>query len=149
MKTKDSGRKTANARGSRSAPADNGGGANQAGNARPPRRTAGASTAYTTNYVDAAPQLRRTANPAIHLHQRTLLTPAGRRQREHTMLALIDVLLVARWVAKREAQRRALAAAHRQAAPLALAPSRAALEHDDDASGPQYRDPYGDRDLTD
>ncbi|WP_241019026.1 hypothetical protein [Paraburkholderia sp. Tr-20389] len=153
MKTNDSGRKTADARGSRSASAENGSGANLAGKTGRPRRTETASTAYAMYYVDAAPELRHTANPAIHLHQRALLTPAGRRQREHTMLALIDVLVVAQWVAKREAQRRALAAGQRQAAQLWLAAPQPvrhpAAQSEDEAPGPQYRDPCDDRDLTD
>ncbi|MEM5370472.1 hypothetical protein V4C53_31150 [Paraburkholderia azotifigens] len=127
MKTNDSGRTTANARGSRSASADNGG-ASKAG------ITEAASTAYATYetyYVDAAPDLRHSADPAIHLRQRALLTPAGRRQRERALLQFI----VAQ-VAKREAQRR-----ERDRAFLTPAAPHAPEGDEAEAYGPRFRDP--------
>ncbi|WP_353555767.1 hypothetical protein [Paraburkholderia terrae] len=149
MKTNDSGRKTANAntsatRGSRSASADNGSGI-EAGTMNRPRRTEAASTAYAMYYVDAAPELLYTTDPAIYLRQRALLTPAGRLEREYALQALLEELVVARWVAKREAERRAQQPAPLRAALQLPAHQPVASADDDDAHSP----PDLDRDLMD
>jgi hypothetical protein len=158
MKTNDSGRSTANRqelRGSRSASADHGSG-NEAGSMNRPRRTEAASTAYAMYYVDAAPALRHSANPAIHLRQQAVLALAGRRNRERELLALLDELVVAQWVAKRDAQRREQQSQQpRLALQLPMpTPQRAAWAEEadkDDARSPRdhsYRG-YGDFDLPD
>ncbi|MGT2473888.1 hypothetical protein [Paraburkholderia terrae] len=149
MKTNDSGRKTANAkpsatRGSRSASADNGSGI-EAGTMNRPHRTEAASTAYAMYYVDAAPELLYTTDPAIYLRQRALLTPVGRLEREYALQALLEELVVARWVAKREAERRAQQAAPLRAALQLPAHQPVASADDDDAHSPPDRD----RDLMD
>lgn len=149
MKTNDSGRKTANAntsatRGSRPASADNGCGI-ETGTMNRPDRTEAASTAYAMYYVDAAPELLYTTDPAIYLRQRALLTPAGRLEREYALQALLEELVVAQWLAKREAQRRAQQAAPLQAALQLPAYQRAASTDEDDAHSPPDRD----RDLMD
>jgi hypothetical protein len=130
MKTNDSGRTTAFAWGSRSAAAENGAD-NKADNKVDNKAgiTESASTAYAMYYVDAAPELRRTTDPAIHLRQRALLAPAGRRQRERVLLDLV----VAQWVAQRR----------EQAAQLSTAALHAADrdEAEAEAYSPQFRDP--------
>jgi hypothetical protein len=91
-------------------------------------------------YVDAAPELLYTTDPAIYLRQRALLTPAGRLEREYALQALLEELVVAHWVAKREAERRAQQAAPLQAALQLPAYQRAASTDEDDAHSPPDRD---------
>ncbi|MBN3767578.1 hypothetical protein [Burkholderia sp. Ac-20365] len=149
MKTNDSGRTTADVRGtrgSRSALADQSSG-NEAGSQNRPQCTEAASTAYALYYVDAAPALHHSTNPAIHLRQRALLALAGSRQRERELLALLDELVVAQWVAKRDAQRRAQLAGQPRLALQLPMPQRIGYADEDDAYNQSCRD--GDRDLTD
>lgn len=151
MKTNDSGRTTADARGTRGSRctlADQSSG-NEAGSTNRPHRTEAASTAYALHYVDAAPALRHSTNPAIHLRQRALLALAGRRQRERELLALLDELVVAQWVAKRDAQRRAQLAEQPRLALQLPMPQRIDYAREDDTCSPPYRDDNDNRDLTD